>query len=148
MSGRVPDGLEGPNGKRRPGSPAVRVPAATATTPGAGLAHFWAPGVKGLMQYIQLVEFSTNHPVDEVKQALDAWLETSRGKRTLHMVVVAADHDRPNHYWELLEYTSEQDAVETAELPETKAAFERWSSLIDGVPTFHNLDVVEQVGAP
>ena len=100
------------------------------------------------MRYIQLVEFNTHHPVDEVKQALDAWLETSRGKRTLHMAVVAADHDRPNHYWELLEYTSEQDAVKTAELPETKAAFERWSSLLDGRPTFHNLDVVEQVGAP
>ena len=42
------------------------------------------------MQYIQLVEFNTNHPVDEVKQALDAWLETSRGKRTLHMAVVGS----------------------------------------------------------
>ena len=100
------------------------------------------------MQYIQLVEFNTNHPADEVRQALDAWLEASRGKRTLHMAVVAADHDHPNHYWELLEYTSEQDAVKTAEFPETKAAFERWSSLLDGEPTFHNLDVVEQVGVP
>lgn len=100
------------------------------------------------MQYIQLVEFNTNYPVEEVKQALDAWLETSRGKRTLHMAVVAADHDHPNHYWELLEYASEQDAVKTTELPETKAAFERWSSLLDGEPTFHNLDVVEQVDVP
>jgi quinol monooxygenase YgiN len=100
------------------------------------------------MQYIQLVEFDTNHPVDEVKRALDAWLEASSGKRTLHLAVVAADHDRPNHYWELLEYASEQDAVGATELPETKAAFERWSRLLDGEPTFHNLDVVEQVGAP
>jgi quinol monooxygenase YgiN len=100
------------------------------------------------MQYIQLVEFNTNHPVDEVKQALDAWLVASRGKRTLHMAVVAVDHDRPNHYWELLEYVSEQEAVKTAELPETKAAFERWSRLLEGEPVFHNLDVIEQVGAP
>ena len=99
------------------------------------------------MQYIQLVEFNTNHPVDEVKQALDAWLVASRGKRTLHMAVVAVDHDRPNHYWELLEYVSEQEAVKTAELPETKAAFERWSRLLEGEPVFHNLDVIEQVGA-
>jgi hypothetical protein len=42
---------------------------------------------------------------------------------------------------------AEQDAVKTAELPETKAAFERWSSLLNGEPTFHNLDVVEQVDA-
>jgi quinol monooxygenase YgiN len=100
------------------------------------------------MRYIQLVEFDTNHPVHEVQQALDAWLAASRGKRTLHMAVVAADHDRANHYWELLEYTSEEEAVRTAELPETKAAYDRWSGLLDGEPTFHNLEVVEQLGAP
>ena len=67
------------------------------------------------MRYIQLVEFDTNHPVHEVQQALDAWLVASRGQRTLHMAVVAADHDRANHYWELLEYTSQEEAVRTAE---------------------------------
>ena len=100
------------------------------------------------MRYIQLVEFDTNHPVIEVQQALDAWLAASRGKRTLHMAVVAADHDRAHHYWELLEYSSEEEASKTAGLPETKAAYDRWSALLDGEPTFHNLDVVEQVGAP
>ena len=56
------------------------------------------------------------------------------------------DHDRPNHFWELLEFASEDDAAQVAELPETKAAYQRWSSLVDGEPAFHNLDVVEQVG--
>jgi hypothetical protein len=51
-------------------------------------------------------------------------------------------------YIHLLEYTSEEQAVKTAELPETKAAYDRWSGLLDGEPTFHNLDVVEQLGAP
>jgi hypothetical protein len=100
------------------------------------------------MRYIQLVEFDTNHPVQEVQQALDAWLAASSGKRTLHMAVVAADHDRAHHYWELLEYTLEEEAAKTAELPETKAAYDRWFALLDGEPSFHNLDVVEQVGAP
>jgi hypothetical protein len=77
------------------------------------------------MRYIQLVEFDTNH-----------------------LAAVAADHDRTNHYWEHLEYTSEEEAVRTAELPETKAAYDRWSAFLDGEPTFHNLDVVEQLGAP
>jgi len=100
------------------------------------------------MQYIQLVEFDTTHRSDEVRQAMDAWLEARRGHRTLQMAVVATDHDRPNHYWELLEFASEHEAVVTSELPETKAAFERWSRLLDGPPVFHNLDVVEQVGGP
>lgn len=98
------------------------------------------------MPYIQLVEFDTTHQTDEVRRAFDAWLDASRGQRTLRMAVVATDHDRPNHFWELLEFASEDDAAQVAELPETKAAYQRWSSLLEGEPAFHNLDVVEQVG--
>ena len=98
------------------------------------------------MPYIQLVEFDTKHQADEVRRAFDAWLDASRGQRTLRMAVVATDHDRPDHFWELLEFASVDDAAQVAELPETKAAYQRWSSLLDGEPAFHNLDVVEQVG--
>ena len=38
--------------------------------------------------------------------------------------------------------------MKTAELPQTKAAFKRWSRLLDGEPAFRNLDVAEQAGAP
>jgi hypothetical protein len=79
---------------------------------------------------------------------MDAWLDATSGKRALRMAVVAADHDRPNHYWELLEFASAAEAERTAELPETKAAFQRWSDLLDGEATFHNLDVVEELGGP
>jgi quinol monooxygenase YgiN len=98
------------------------------------------------MPYIQLVEFDTRHPVEEVRSAMDAWLDATRGQRALRMAVVATDHDRPHHYWELLEFASAEDADNNLERPETKAAFKKWSSLLDGEPTFHNLDVVEQVG--
>ena len=100
------------------------------------------------MKYIQLVEFDSSHAPEKLRLAMNAWLDASRGKRSLQMAVVAADHDRPNHYWELLEFASERDAEEAAELPETKAAFDSWASLLDGEPVFHNLDVVEQVGGP
>jgi len=100
------------------------------------------------MQYIQLVEFDASHPLKEVRETMDAWLAISRGKRTLQMAVVAADHDRPNHYWNLLMFPSERDAAESARLPETEAAFQKWSKLLDGEPMFHNLDVVAQLGGP
>jgi hypothetical protein len=66
------------------------------------------------------------------------------------MAIVAADHERPNHYWELLEFPSEEEEEEEeanrhSELAETKAAYDRWASLLDGEPAFHNLDVVEHV---
>jgi quinol monooxygenase YgiN len=100
------------------------------------------------MQHIQLVEFETSQSVDDVRDAMDEWLTTSRGKRRLQMAVVAADRDRPNHYWELLEFASAEAAAESAELPETKAALDKWSSLLDREPVFHNLDVVQQLGGP
>lgn len=100
------------------------------------------------MQYIQLVEFDASESVDEVRNAMDAWLALSRGKRPLQMALVAADHERPNHYWNLLMFPSEREAAESSQLPETKAAFERWSKLLDGEPVFHNLDVVNQLGGP
>jgi hypothetical protein len=44
------------------------------------------------------------------------------------MEIVAADHERPNHYWELLEFPSEEETNRRSELAETKAAYDRWAS--------------------
>jgi hypothetical protein len=44
-----------------------------------------------------------------------------------------------------LELSSEEEANRSSELAETKAAYERWASLLDGEPAFHNLDMVEHV---
>jgi hypothetical protein len=97
------------------------------------------------MRYIQLVEFHSNHSPDEVRRALDDWLGATRGKRTLETAIMAVEHEEPSHYWELLEYPSENDARAAIELPEFKVAYDRWIALVDGAPAFHNLDVVEQV---
>jgi hypothetical protein len=97
------------------------------------------------VRYIQLVEFDSRHPAVEIRRALDDWLAAARGKRTLQMAIVAADHERPNHYWELLEFPSQEEANRSSELAETRAAYDRWASLLDGEPAFHNLDVVEHV---
>jgi hypothetical protein len=99
------------------------------------------------MRFIQLVEFDASHSAADVRDAMDAWLALSRGKRPLQMALVAADHDRPNHLWNLLMFPSEQEAVENSQLPETKSAFERGGAkLLDGEPVFHNLDVVNHLG--
>jgi hypothetical protein len=97
------------------------------------------------VRYIQLVEFDSSHPPAEIRQALDDWLAVTQGKRTLQTAIVAVDHDRPHHYWELLEYPSEHEAAAATQMPETKAAYDRWVALVDGEPAFHNLDVVEHV---
>jgi hypothetical protein len=100
------------------------------------------------VQFIQLVEFYSSRSVNELRESMDAWLGASRGKRALQMAVLAAERERPNHYWELLEYPSEEDAGRSVELAETRAAYKRWTELLEGEPVFHNLDVMEQYGGP
>lgn len=99
------------------------------------------------MQRVALVEFDTSQPVDELRRVIDEWLAASGGKRTVRLALVAADRDRPNHYWELIEFASAEQAAASFALPETRAAYERWVSLLDAEPVFHNLDVVHQFGA-
>jgi len=101
-----------------------------------------------MQQFIQLVEFYSDSSLNELRDSMDAWLGASRGKRALQMAVLAAERDRRNHYWELLEYPSEEEASRTAELPETRAAYDRWRGLLEGEPVFHNLNVMEQYGGP
>ncbi len=97
------------------------------------------------MRYIQLVAFHSSYPVADVRRALDDWLASTRGKLTLQSAIVAVEHDQPTHYWELLEYPSEEAARNATDLPETKVAYKRWISLVEGEPLFYNLDVVEHV---
>jgi hypothetical protein len=97
------------------------------------------------VRYIQLVEFDSSTPPEDIRKALDDWLAATAGKRKLQMAIVAAERGRPNHYWEMLEFPSEAEARRSTELPETKAAYDRWIRVLDGEPTFHDLDVVEHV---
>jgi hypothetical protein len=73
--------------------------------------------------YVQLVEFDSRHPAEEIRQALVA-----RGRaRQAHLAdgVDAAGHERPNHYWELLEVPSQEEAIRSSAPAETKAAHDR-----------------------
>jgi hypothetical protein len=75
------------------------------------------------VRYVQLVEFDSRHPAEEIRQALVA-----RGRaRQAHLAdgVDAAGHERPHHYWELLEVPSQEEANRSSEPAETKAAHDR-----------------------
>lgn len=100
------------------------------------------------MGRIQLVEFDTSRPVDELRRVIDEWLDASGGKRTVEWAMIAADGDRPNHYWELLEFASEEEAAASFATPATQAAYQRWVALLDGEPVFHHLEVVHRFGGP
>jgi quinol monooxygenase YgiN len=102
---------------------------------------------RGTIQRIQVVEFNTTHPLGEVRERIDAWLN-SFTERVLQMFIAGADHSRENHYWMLLEWPSREAADQALEQPVSKAALEEWKKLLDGEPVFHHFDVFAQLGGP
>ena len=92
------------------------------------------------MKFIQTIEYTTTRP-DEVQAVLDEFLAATKGKRTDGRGTVARDRDQPNVYFNIVEFSSYEAAMNNSELPETRQMAEKMMKLCDGPPTFRNLDV-------
>jgi hypothetical protein len=98
------------------------------------------------VRYIQLVEFDSRHPAQEIRQALDDWLAPCAGSarcRWRSSLRITSARITTGSCWG--SRRRRRKANRRSELAETKAAYDRWASLLDGEPAFHNLDVVEHV---
>ena len=94
------------------------------------------------MAFIQLVEFTTTN-VDQIRQLGEQFRRDTEGKRTNQRAMICADRDIPNRYVVVAEFASYEDAMANSELPETQAFAAAMSELVDGPPSYRNLDVVE-----
>jgi hypothetical protein len=92
------------------------------------------------MKFVQLIEYSTSKP-DEVQAVINEFLVATQGKRADSHGTVARDRDRPNVYFNIVEFPSYEVAMKNSELPETARMAEQMMKLCDGPPTFRNLDV-------
>ncbi len=92
------------------------------------------------MKFIQIIEYTTTKP-DEVQAVLDEYLAATEGKRAEARGTVAKDRDRPNVYYNIVEFPSYEVAMKNSEAPGTQALAEKMMKLADGPPTFRNLDV-------
>lgn len=96
------------------------------------------------MAFIQIVEFTTQKP-DEVRALGNKYQADTEGKRTSRRVAVCADRDNPGRVLIIAEFDSYESAMENSNLPETQAMAAEMQQLLDGPPTFHNLDIVERL---
>ncbi|MEW6153756.1 MAG: hypothetical protein AB1673_07180 [Actinomycetota bacterium] len=96
------------------------------------------------MGFIQIVEFSTDKH-EEVKALQARFLEATEGKRTTARVTVTSDRDNPSRYMVIAEFPSYEAAMENSNLAETDAMASEMANLVDGPPTFHNLNVLERI---
>jgi hypothetical protein len=101
--------------------------------------------VKGamIMAFIQIVECDTQD-MDKVKGITKAWEDKTQGKRTAQRIMFCEDRDRSGHFYELVFFDSAESAQQNSDLPETQEFSKQLSGVLEGEPTFRNLEVIEE----
>jgi len=91
--------------------------------------------------FTQIIEFTTSR-VDELR-ALQDELQSLREGGTATRGMLCSDRDRPNTYLNVVEFDSYESAMENSDNPATQEFSKKMMALVDGAPTFYNLDVLD-----
>ena len=94
------------------------------------------------MAFIQVIDARSDR-VDEIDALTEKWEAATEGRRTSRRSIRTADRNDPNHFVVIVFFDSYESAMENSNLPETQAFAESLAALLDGPPTFLDLDVVE-----
>lgn len=94
------------------------------------------------MSFIQIIEMRTKK-YEELQELSDEYFASTEGKRTVKRSVVTRDHNDPDRYRIIVFFDSFESAVQNSNLPETAAFAEKQMPLLDGPPTFLDLDVID-----
>ena len=94
------------------------------------------------MAFVQIIEMRTKK-YEELQALGDEFFAATDGKRTLQRSFVTRDRNDPDRYLILAFFDSYESAMENSNLPETAAFAEKQMPLLDGPPTFYDLDVIE-----
>ena len=96
------------------------------------------------MQFIQVIEYRTSR-FDEMQALGQEWEAAAQSGTKARRRVLVRDRDEANHYMNIVFFDSYEEAMENSNDPVTQQFAGKLMALVDGEPTFHNLDVVESV---
>jgi hypothetical protein len=94
------------------------------------------------MAFLQVIEIHTSK-FDELQALSDEYFAASEGKRTLERSLITRDRNDPDRYLILAFFDSYESAMENSGLAETAAFAEKQAPLLDGPPTFFDLEVID-----
>jgi len=97
------------------------------------------------MGFVQIIEFHTSK-LDEMRKIGDEWEAAAGSDSSARRRVMCEDRDNPDRYFNVVFFDSYDAAMANSNLPVTQQFSQRMMALADGPPTFHNLDVIEDVG--
>lgn len=93
------------------------------------------------MSFIQIIEARTEK-IDEIMALDEQWEEKTEGRRTARRSIVTRDRNDPSRHLIIVFFDSYESAMENSQLPETQEFAAQFEKLMDGAPTFHDLDLV------
>ncbi len=92
------------------------------------------------MEFVQIIEYQTTKP-DEMRALGDEFM--ARDDASLRpSVLVTKDRDRENTYVMVIRFPSYEEAMENSQREDTSAMAAKMAELMDGPPTFRNLDLL------
>ena len=95
------------------------------------------------MTFMQIIEFRTNK-AEEIRSGGEEYERALAGKHKVRRRMVAEDRDDPGRYFLMAFFDTYEEAMENSAMPETDALSKRMVELVDGAPTFHNFDILEE----
>ncbi len=94
------------------------------------------------MAFIQIIEGRTSR-YDEIKALVDDFRTRNGDQSTVRRAIETKDRDDPSRFMVMVFFDSYESAMENSNMPETDEFSKQMGELLDGPPTFHNLDVVD-----
>lgn len=92
------------------------------------------------MTFIQLVDAHTDK-FEEIQKLAEHYDDSGPG--TARRSIVTRDRNDERRFVVVVFFDSYESAMENSNRPETNEFAEKMAALVDGPPTFHDLDVVE-----
>ena len=94
------------------------------------------------MGFIQIIETRTKN-FDELQALGNQFFDATEGKRTVRRTIVTRDRNDPERYLLVVFFDSYESAMENSNLPETAEFAQKQMPLLDGPPTFFDLDIID-----
>jgi hypothetical protein len=95
------------------------------------------------MAFVQIIDLRTNNK-DELQKIGDELLQELPAEWTARRAVICEDRDDPGHIFQVVFFDSYESAMQNSNLPLTQKLNERMTPLMDGPPTFYNLEVIDE----
>lgn len=92
------------------------------------------------MAFIQVIDYETSKP-EEVQRLNEEWERATEDKGNATRLIQTRYHDEPNRHCTVVFFDSYDEAMENSNLPETQEYAAKLRELIDGEPTYFDLDV-------